>query len=557
MKAIHFSQSVPGKVTKTFFDWSVNSNDQFKGNLPPNNTFVVIRHSAVPEIFNLLRKFNCIERPSRKDGIELYRALQLDHKQDNATVPRLIHLTQTDSSAVKKMLTPFSTRFFKENNPVCLISLEDEVFIQIAETYLKSEETNESGKQDLTLNWEESLSHLPVVQEIGKVIVGNSPSLKINRAMIYMLTKKSKPVLILGESGTGKELIAEQLVKHSVTNRKPFIVVNCAAIPETMIEEELFGHVTGAFTDARKDRAGLFESANGGTIFLDEIGDMPLISQSKLLRVLDKKETRRLGSNDNKTLDVRVIAATNKDLHKMMEEKTFRSDLFFRLEKFVIRTKPLSDFPEDIPMIASHIWTNVLKNTPPLNKEFLKLLTTMSWPGNVRDIRNALDRIGDFFPGVPLSEEHIKIIQQLMEEDHSDAVWKQTVPYTKLFDEESLKRIILSHRIIRGIKISVRPLLNAEYMSKATPLETKIIRQSLIQDLKKLDELLMEPVFFKSLQLYDNIRCFRANLEKICLNWPGGKNRFKVIWNAEVQVLYKKIIAEIFTIVWQKPQDGA
>ena len=148
MKAIHFSQSVPGKVTRTFFDWSVNSNDQFRGNLPPNNTFVVIRHSAVPEIFNLLRKFSCIEQPLRKNGIELYRALQLDHKQGNALVPRLIHLTNKDSGAVKRMLTPFSTRFFKENNPVCLISLEDEVFIQIAETYLKSEETNESGKQD-------------------------------------------------------------------------------------------------------------------------------------------------------------------------------------------------------------------------------------------------------------------------------------------------------------------------------------------------------------------------------------------------------------------------
>jgi transcriptional regulator with GAF, ATPase, and Fis domain len=453
------------------------------------------------------------------------------------------------------MLAPFSKRFFKEDNPVCVISLDDEMFTQIADTYLKPGETNETGKQDLTLNWAESLSQLPVVQEISKVIVGNSSALKITRAMIYTLAQKSKVVLILGESGTGKELIAEQLVRHSVTNKKPFIVVNCGAIPETMLEEELFGHVTGAFTDAKKDRAGLFEAADGGTIFLDEIGDLPLVSQAKLLRVLDKKETRRLGSNDNKTLDVRVIAATNRDLHKMMEEKTFRQDLYYRLEKFVIRTKPLSDFPDDIPVIASHIWTNVLKNTPPLNNEFLKLLTTMKWPGNVRDLKNALDRIGDFFPGVPLSEEHIRIIQQLMEEERSDAPWIHPVSYKKLFDEESMKRIILSHRIIRGIKIRVRPLLNVEYQSKAGPSEMKKIQQSLTQELKKLDELLIEPVFFKSLQLYDHIRCFRFNLEKICLNWPGSRSGFKEMWNADVQMLYKKIIEEIFVIVWQTPQE--
>jgi two-component system, NtrC family, response regulator AtoC len=223
---------------------------------------------------------------------------------------------------------------------------------------------------------------------------------------IFTLVKKvcdyKTTVLILGESGTGKELIARAIHYNSRRKNAPFVAINCAAIPETLLESELFGHVKGAFTDASSDKAGLFEQANGGTLFLDEIGEMPLALQVKLLRVLQDEEIRLVGGNVTKKIDVRVISATSKDLEKEVAMERFREDLYFRLNVFSLTLPPLRERQEDIPLLATHFiekYNNKMgKQVLRCTAEALKTLMDYDWPGNVRELENCIER------GLVLSE---------------------------------------------------------------------------------------------------------------------------------------------------------
>ncbi len=200
-------------------------------------------------------------------------------------------------------------------------------------------------------------------------------------------------VLIEGESGTGKELVAQFIHQKSSRSAKPFVKVNCAAIPENLLESELFGHVKGAFTGALKDREGRFELAGDGTIFLDEIGELPPIIQAKLLRVLQNREFERVGESKTMQVDVRVIAATNKNLDEALKEGTFREDLFYRLNGVRLKLAPLRERPEDIPLLIEHSINKFAKDTPvELSPDAMKALRAYRWSGNVRELENVMQR---------------------------------------------------------------------------------------------------------------------------------------------------------------------
>ncbi len=228
-------------------------------------------------------------------------------------------------------------------------------------------------------------------------IVGNSEKMKWLREVAAKAAKGTSTVLILGESGTGKELFAHAVHNASQRRQGPFIKVNCAALPEQLLEAELFGYEEGAFTGARKGgKPGKFELANGGTIFLDEIGEMPLAMQVKLLRVLQERELERLGGTKTTKLDIRVIAATNRDLEKMIEENQFRQDLYYRLNIFTLSIPPLRERIEDISllceMLLKKINTQVEHWVEGIAPEALALLIQYNWPGNVRELENVLER---------------------------------------------------------------------------------------------------------------------------------------------------------------------
>jgi two-component system nitrogen regulation response regulator NtrX len=243
-------------------------------------------------------------------------------------------------------------------------------------------------------------------------MIGKSPSITHIKEMIEKVAPSDARVLITGANGSGKELVAHWLHEKSLRNKGPLIEVNCAAIPSELIESELFGHKKGSFTGASKDRAGKFETANNGTLFLDEIGDMSLSAQAKVLRALQESEISRVGSDQNIKVNVRVIAATNKDLQKEISAGNFREDLYHRLAVILIKVPLLNERRQDIPLLIQHFSKKISEEQGTVSKEFSKNAITMlqkyDWTGNIRELRNVIERL-IILSGEQVSENDVKL----------------------------------------------------------------------------------------------------------------------------------------------------
>ena len=307
-------------------------------------------------------------------------------------------------------------------------------------------------------------------------IVGKSQNMQRMFALMQRAAESDITVLISGESGTGKELIARAIHVNSPREAGPFVTVNCAAIPETLIESELFGHERGAFTGATTKRIGKFEHANRGTIFLDEIGDMQLALQAKLLRALQERQIQRVGGTDNIPIDIRVITATNQNLEAAVEAGTFRKDLFYRIAAFPIEVPPLKDRREDVPLLANHFLKkfaeSAMKSIEAISTEALRLLMQYDFPGNVRELENMIER----------------------------AVLLET---TELLQPSSLPSQILS-------MISSQPILSFPDSTEILPFE-EVERQTLVHALKVTDNNVTKAAqalniprttFYRKLKLY-------------------------------------------------------
>ena len=242
-------------------------------------------------------------------------------------------------------------------------------------------------------------------------ILGNSVPMKALRQQIALTAPTNGRVLIYGESGTGKELVARALHANSLRNTMQFVELNCAAIPEELIESELFGHRKGSFTGASEDKVGKFQKADGGTLFLDEVGDMSLKTQSKVLRVLEEQRVERLGSNEPITVDVRVIAATNKKLEDEIGRNAFREDLFYRLNVIPFYVPALRERIEDMPILAAHFLAEFCEAYGKKPKEFtapaMEVLLSYTWPGNVRELKNLVERLVIMSPAQKIEPHHL------------------------------------------------------------------------------------------------------------------------------------------------------
>ena len=250
-------------------------------------------------------------------------------------------------------------------------------------------------------------------------IIGNSPALEQVLEQVELVAPTDASVLILGETGTGKELIARAIHSASARSGRPFIKLNCAAIPSDLLESELFGHERGAFTGAITQRLGRFEMADKGTIFLDEIGDIPLALQPKLLRVLQEREFERVGNGRTQKVDVRLVAATHRNLGEMVRKNEFRSDLYYRLNVFPVRLPPLRERQEDIVPLVRHFVAlfsqqmgKVIQHIP---AETLRAFTSYSWPGNIRELQNVIERAVVLSKG-PVLTVNVAELEQSMEE---------------------------------------------------------------------------------------------------------------------------------------------
>jgi len=266
-----------------------------------------------------------------------------------------------------------------------------EIFATQAAIAIQNAETYEKIREEV-INLQEQIK----VDKGYHTFIKKSKLIEEKLQLAYKAAETNSSVLLLGESGVGKELFAEQIHLKSLRKDKPFVRVNCAALPGNLLESELFGHMKGSFTSAINDRIGRFELANGGTIFLDEIGDFPLALQIKLLRVIQSKTFERVGSNDSIEVDVRIIAATNKDIEKEVKEKRFRADLYYRLNVLPIYIPALRDRKEDIPVLANFFLSkfkyDMKKQIKGFTSESMEFLLSYSWPGNVRELENAIER---------------------------------------------------------------------------------------------------------------------------------------------------------------------
>ena len=227
---------------------------------------------------------------------------------------------------------------------------------------------------------------------VSQQMVGESDAMQRIHKLISKVAPTQARVLVQGPNGSGKELIADAIHKNSLRSKGPFVEVNCAAIPSELIESELFGHVKGAFTSAHKERKGKFEAAHGGTLFLDEIGDMSLPAQAKVLRALQEHKVQRVGSDKDISVDVRVVAATNKNLNEEINARRFREDLFHRIAVIEIQVPPLNDRRSDIPLLIDH-FNAALMPPKSIEQNAVKLLKEMNWTGNVRQLRNVIERL--------------------------------------------------------------------------------------------------------------------------------------------------------------------
>ncbi|WP_316365633.1 sigma-54-dependent transcriptional regulator [Candidatus Thiodiazotropha sp. CDECU1] len=305
-------------------------------------------------------------------------------------------------------------------------------------------------------------NELDAENSLGPRIIGKTPAIKALKNTIYQLADTAADILLMGETGTGKELVARSLHEHSKRRDKNFVAVNCGAIPENLIESELFGHEKGAFTGAETRRIGKFEYANHGSVFLDELESMPLSAQVRLLRVLQERSLERVGSNESIDLDIRIIAATKVDLKAAAERGEFREDLYYRLNVVTLELPPLRERREDIPLLFQHFLLVAAarygKVAPAMPDNISQKLMAFNWPGNVRELRNAAERfvlLGDecglqlddnsaMSPCVPMTlPEHVEAFERAMIEQalsESDGVIKQTMellglPRKTLYDK--------------------------------------------------------------------------------------------------------------------------
>jgi len=355
MQALIFRKISKNSSDQLLWNLDGQTNKQLDKELNKAGNVIVTQRSYYSHLESFLQNIDNENCNFKKDSIELYRALKLNRKKDRDKFRRII-IKSPSLRSFRSSLNQFIKRYNTEDPP-CLLFIPDEIFSEMVREY--GEVPVFDKDSDPIQSLIRSVANEKTVKKLKGEFLGDSPEAQLARAMIFQASKSKSPVLILGESGTGKDIIASQIFYNSKYNNKELFIINCSNIPETLVETELFGHTKGVFTDAKDDREGLFGAADGGTLFLDEVGDLSLQNQVKILRAIESNEYKPLGENKSRKVDVRIIAATNRNLAAMIQKGTSREDLYYRLNTLIIFAAPLREHPEDIPIIANEIWSKL------------------------------------------------------------------------------------------------------------------------------------------------------------------------------------------------------
>ena len=369
-------------------------------------------------------------------------------------------------------------------------------------------------------------------EELKKDFIGHSEDAQLVRQYILRAAKSEIAVLILGDTGTGKEIVARKIHQYSHRGNKPFVTVNCAAISPMLLEMELFGCKPGIIDSRHPGKIGLWEKADGSTLFLDEIGDLPLDHQTKILRALQEGKFKRVGSNKDIKVDVRIIAATNRDVFSMTRSDDFREDLYYRLRGFVIRTSPLRKHPEDIPMLAQAFWKEIARGeVQELPSDILKRLKDQNWPGNARDLKLALSSLRTLYP----KQANNGALRVLHLEDafrqtgHVDCDQKR-LPFTlepKVLRIESLRHMTRVFDVLYATQVVVFPFAKQKKITQETveDLQTALeLRRQELEIFCKHDKLFnRKDIFLQVFNMLGMLIAFQTELnedpEKARENW--------------------------------------
>ncbi len=390
------------------------------------------------------------------------------------------------------------------------------------------------------------LEEWPVPEELAKRFLGESLEYRFVRQMILRARTSELPVLILGETGTGKNVIARAIHEFE-SKRERFVEVNCGAIPSELLESELFGHMSGAFTGASTSKIGLWEFAGNGTLFLDEIGDLTPNHQAKILRALQERKIRRLGSTDEIPVQARIIAATNRNLYAMMQTGQFRQDLYYRLRQLVIYAPPLRSDPSNIALLAKAHWKKLRRDQAGLNANVLKELCAMRWPGNVRELHSFLEALNSFHRTEELRVDHLRELQRYYALPVEGYVTDAEDPsYHRI---ECLRRLRRTDEVLHACEQHLKPLADGQPLREHE-------RSLLAQISAELQILLSQRLYFHSQETYDAVARLDSDLDHLFLLPEHDARPQTRFWNGTLAPHLHQAIGRLFGEVQQLMREG-
>jgi transcriptional regulator with AAA-type ATPase domain len=554
MQLIIFLKKLSDKPSPVLMEWETDKNRILPDEIRNQGTICLVSLSAFESVHSQIDKAGYCDCGVKAEKIDLKRALRFDEKRDRSK-PKYLFFNSISPGGFKRGLTAFYEKHYTMDDPPCIIIIKDEIFNTIArEGVIKSKDKVSAAAIDekdplyLLINIPEAN---PLINKLEGIYIGNSLAVRYTRAMIYRACQTDSPVLILGESGTGKDVIAAQIFENATSYKKGFYRVNCSALPETLFEGELFGYVKGSYTGATSDKAGIFIAAENGTIFLDEIGDLSPANQVKILHAVENHEIRQIGSNKSRLVNVRIIAATNRNLEAMMKQGTFREDLYYRISTFMINASPLREHPEDIPNLANAYWARKHRTTK-LSNEFLEYLKTYLWPGNVRELYSTLNSVVDYYGNVSPMPSHIDGIRKLRQNVLNKAKTRENDDPAQFMKIKSQNVLISIQNILRSIKIVMRPVIYGQAGTINKTAKQGNLKEFFREQADKLNDLCSEPSYFKRWEVFKKTAKYRYVLEKTTHDWPVSVEELRSVWTNDLEKLDDEINRGIMEMMWGK-----
>jgi DNA-binding NtrC family response regulator len=511
----------------------------------------VVLNSELP---GLLRFKELVIDRGRKHEAKPLAKLLLGHTK----IPFIKGSYESAGQLIRSVRALLENAFQKDDHNLYIIGTSDQVFGELWEKSIKlSSATGRgqtvAGKPNLRRRLDENLSsqtllsllgHREIPDDFARTLIGQSADVQVVRQLVMRAAASDDPVLILGDTGTGKEVVARSIHKYGPRACEKFVPVNCAAIPSELLESELFGHKRYTFTDAKFDKKGLWEITGNGTLFLDEVGDLALVHQAKILRALESGKIRPIGEANEIKVNARVIAATNRDLFSMVKAGRFREDLYYRLRSFLIRTPALRTHPEDIPVLARQFWKKVAADERArLPDDILAELQSYNWPGNARELKAVLSSLHALFGKDDLDVARLRAVFQIQGQLPEEGEQSKAANELVMHRVDCLRHLQKVDEVLRACVVSARPFTDA---GRTDPATAASVASSLRTRLTELEALCLNPLKFHSKVTFDLVDAVKEKLSYFYGLLEGDGKVAGSYWKNEVARELKLAMTAIF-----------